>query len=71
MSNIKKALKAIAKQEGTSVAEVKKEIQLAINEAYVTPNSYARCIPSKGDVPTVEEFLEYCVKRIKLLESQK
>ena len=63
MSKTKRVLETIAKREGLSVSALKKEMQAAIDEAYVTPNFNARCIPSKGDIPTVEEFLEYTVQR--------
>ena len=48
------------------IAEVKREMQNAINEAYVIPSFYARCVPAKGNIPTVEEFLEYTTQRVKL-----
>ena len=63
MSTIEPALKILAKREGISVAALKKEIQAAINEAYSTPNLYARQVPSKKDIPTVEEFLEYAARK--------
>jgi len=65
MSKIEKTLKAIARCEGISVVALKKEMQAAINEAYMTPSLHAKLIPSKGDIPTVEEFMEYTVQKIK------
>jgi len=66
MSKIEKTLKVIAKREGISVTALKKEMQAAINEAYVKPNLQARDIQPKGDIPTVEEFLEYAMQKITL-----
>lgn len=57
--------KKIAKQNKTTIAQVKKEMQAAIDEVYVKPTFHANCIPCEGDIPTIDEFIEYCVTRIK------
>ena len=54
----------IAKEDGISVAEVKREMQAAIDSAYKnvekseTEKNAQECITYHGDIPTVEEFVE-------------
>jgi len=60
----RKLIKKVAKAHGVSPEEVKREIQVAIDSVYENPNEAASVIPRKGDVPTIEEFIEYFVKRI-------
>ena len=66
--NMKKLYKKIAKESEVSVADLKKEMQEAINAAYVQPNFYARCIQCENEVPTLDEFIEYVVNRVSVLE---
>ena len=63
--NMKKLYKKIARKNGVSVDQVKRDIQEAIDATYLSPNLYARCIPCKGEKPTPEEFISYVVKRHK------
>ncbi len=63
-TTITKILEKIAKENGTTPENVRQEIQKAINIAFLNPNLCACKIPSKGTVPTVEEFLLYSVNRI-------
>ena len=62
--NITKVYKQIAKKNGISVAEVKREIQEAIKNAYDNPNFYARCIPCTNGTPTPEEFIAFMADKI-------
>ena len=61
----------IAKQYGVSVNEVKEEMQMALNHAYTkTPNdgiteAYQKQVPSRGEIPTPDEFIRYAVNKIK------
>ena len=48
MSNYNKLFKEIAKENKTSVNE--------------NSNPYADSIPCKGEIPTIEEFLDFCIK---------
>jgi len=64
--NMKKIYKAIAKQHSVSVAEVKREMQAAIDETYRNPNWYARCVYSEGDKPTPEEFIAHMARRVRI-----
>ena len=67
MSEMKKIYRSLAKKYGVSVEEVKRDMQEAINAAYVKPTFHAQCVPSKGAVPTVEEFLKYSANRVSVL----
>lgn len=56
--------KKLAKQNGITVKELKSEMQDAINQAYAAPNFFANCVPRKGETPTIDEFVEYTVRRV-------
>ena len=60
-----KIYKDIAKKYGVSVEEVKREMQKAIDAAYLFPNDEAKKVPRKGDAPTIDEFVTYAVDKIK------
>lgn len=70
MSN-RKIYRKIAKENNVSVAEVKTDMQCAINHAYENaPNdritkAYQNKVPRKGTVPTVDEFLAYARSELK------
>lgn len=57
--------KLIAKKYGVTEAEVKEEMEKAIASAYENPNELARRVPCKGEIPTVEEFLDFVVMNLK------
>jgi len=61
----RKIYKAIAKKHGISVEEVKREMQKAVDAAYVFPSAEAESVPRAGEKPTIEEFIDYSVKKIK------
>jgi len=61
----RKIYREIAKKHGISAGEVKKEMQAAIDQAYINPNRRAAEVPRKNAVPTVDEFVDYSVKQIK------
>ncbi len=58
----------IARENGVSVEEVKREIQAAIQEAYRNPSAEAamiQCrIPRAGKLPTPEEVIDYVVSEV-------
>lgn len=64
-----KALTKVALKHGVSVAEVRREIQAALDEGIRNPDpqikEYWNSIPCKGDKPTVDEVISYLVKQIK------
>lgn len=61
--NMKKIYRKIAKDNGISVAEVKKEMQKAINTAYAKPNFYAGCVERQNEIPTPEELITHFSNR--------
>jgi hypothetical protein len=61
----RKVYREIAKKHGVTVAEVKRDMQAAINEAYKNPNHFARNVKSKSDIPTSDEFINHAVRKIK------
>lgn len=69
MSN-RKLYREIAKKHGVSVAEVKRDMQSAINHAYMnnTDLNIAKKqneIEKKGEIPTIDEVLQYAKKNLK------
>jgi len=63
----RKIYREIARKNGVSIEKVKKEMQSAINDSYVNPSFYARCVPRREEVPTVDEFIEYMANRVFVL----
>lgn len=61
--NMRKIYRKIAKKQGVSVAEVKKDMQEAIDMSFLSANLYTRSIPCKGEKPTPSEFISYAAKR--------
>lgn len=61
----KSIIKKIAKANGVSVGEVRREMKFAIEAAYANPNSAALNVPRKDKIPTPEEFILYCTQMIK------
>jgi Sporulation initiation factor Spo0A C terminal. len=63
--------KKIAKEHGVSVEEVKRDMQAAIDYAYIKKNKLERekvlqaSVPCKDKVPEPEDFIRYVVKRMK------
>lgn len=56
-------IRKIAKQNGVSVAEVRRDMQAAIDAAYTNANAVALAVPRKGEVPTPEEFIIHCAEK--------
>jgi len=60
----RKIYREIARKHGVSVDEVRRDIQAAIDEAYIAPNFHARCVYCEGDKPTPEEFIAHIACRV-------
>ena len=60
----RKIYRQIAKKHKTNIGEVKREMQKAVDAAYVFPSAEAENVPRKGEKPTIEEFIDYSVKKI-------
>ena len=54
----------VAEKYGASIPEVNQEIQIAIDITYENPNAALMCVPKKGEVPTPEELIDYCVAEV-------
>lgn len=73
--SMRKIYRKVAREHGVSIAEVKQDMQAAINGAYENPlndgitRSYQNRIPRKNDVPTVEEFIIHTSKEVKKREA--
>ena len=67
--NIQKILERIAMQNGVSVAEVRKDIQEALDYGWNSTDedvkAYWRKIPTKYEKPTLDEVLLYIINSIK------
>ena len=59
-----KIYEKIAEKYGVTEDEIKKDMQEAINSAYIKPNSKAAGISRKGDIPDIDEFVEYVIGQI-------
>lgn len=74
--DLRKIYREVAKQNGVTVEEVKREMQEAIDAAYNSPynnditRAYQDKIPRKGKVPTVDEFILYMADRTKKSEEK-
>ena len=56
--------KEIAEKYGVSVEEVKRDMQEAIDMAYINPTFQAKCLPYKNKSPTTEEFIKHMIDRL-------
>ena len=65
MKNFEKVLAEIAKKNGVTVEEVKRDIQEAIDATYINPNEHAKAMMRDGKPPGVEEFIFATVAKIK------
>lgn len=69
--SMRKIYRKVARKHGVSVKEVKEEMQKALDYAYTnTPDdgiteAYQKQVPSKGEIPTPDEFIKYAAKIIK------
>lgn len=61
----------IAKENGVTVAEVKHDMQEALDHAFKNQpqdgvtKAYQDKVPRKGEVPTPEEFIRYAANEVK------
>ena len=68
MDKIKCSLASVAKQNGVSIDEVKREIQKAIDIGMANPDpkikAFWNSIPRSGERPTPEEVIAYLKNHI-------
>ena len=64
----RRAIREIARSQRVSEAEVRAEMEIAMMAGYNNPDSAVQAewakAPFGNRVPTVEEFLSWCVERI-------
>lgn len=69
--SMRKIYRKVAKKQGVSVKKVKEEMQKALDYAYTnTPDdgvteAYQKQVPSKGEIPTPDEFIRYAANKVK------
>lgn len=69
--NMRNIYRKVAKEHGVTVAEVKREMQAAIDHVYKkidkseSEKIMQESIPSKGGIPTTEEFIKSLAHKIK------
>ncbi len=67
-SKAQKLFEQVALKNGVSVAEVRKEIEIAIDEAMTNPDPAVKKewenFKFKGDKPTPEEFIVHMAKKV-------
>lgn len=69
--SMRQIYRKIAKENGVTPAEVKRDMQAAIDHAYQnTPDdgitvAYQNQVPRKGEIPTAEEFIRFAAQKIK------
>lgn len=74
--SMRKIYRKIARQYGTTAAEVRREIQCVIDDAYRNApddgitKAYQNRVPRKGEIPTPEEFIRYCSQQLRGQKSQ-
>lgn len=66
----RKIYRKIAKKHGVTVAEVKQDMQEAINTAYTDPDrnliniKVQNSVPRKGDIPTPNEMIRFAATEV-------
>ena len=70
--SMRKIYRELAKKHGVSVEEVRKEIQVALADAYTDPlnnneitKAYQNRVPCQGEIPTPEEMVRYLAGKVK------
>lgn len=69
--SMRSTYRKIAKENGITVAEVKQEIQAALNVTYENPPddgvtiAYQNRVPRKDNIPTPDEFIRYAISEIR------
>ncbi len=70
--NMRSIYRKIAKEQGITVEEVKRQMQAAIDDAYLKSNKaegvshFQKSIPYQGQIPTTEEFIASIADKILL-----
>ncbi|BAK98638.1 hypothetical protein OBV_14400 [Oscillibacter valericigenes Sjm18-20] len=73
----RKIYRKLARQHGVTVAEVKQNIQEAINAAYTDPDRNLITIKAqnavlrRGEIPTPDELINYAAAEVRRREKEK
>jgi len=72
---MEKIIEQIARQHGVTPEEVRREMAAALGMAYANPSSEQIAkqqaqVPREGDVPTLEEFIQYAVDELRQPDPQ-
>lgn len=62
--NLDSIYQELAIKYGLSAEQVKSEMQKAIQSAYAEPGIEAARVPRTGDIPTIEELVDYICKQM-------
>lgn len=69
--NMRQICRKVAKEYGVTADEVKREMQLAIDDAYKNVSNdgvtraYQNQVPRKGKIPTSEEVIRFIASKAK------
>ena len=70
--SMRKIYREIARKNGVSVKDVKRDMQAAIAAAYQNPPkdggvtaAYQRQVPRKGEIPTPDELIRYMAGKVR------
>ena len=72
--SMRKIYRKIARENGVTLADVKRDMQEAIDVAYKqapqdgVTQAYQNRVPRKGDIPTVDEFIRHAAKEVRKRE---
>lgn len=68
--SLRKVYRKIARKHGVTPAEIKQDMQAAIDQAYQNTTNdgitgaYQRRVPRKGETPTADEFIKYAARQL-------
>jgi len=72
----RKIYRKLSKKHGVTVAEVKQDMQEAINTVYTDPDrnliniKAQNAVPRKGDIPTPDELIRYAAAEVRKKSSK-
>lgn len=76
--SMRRILRKVARENGVTLAEVRTEIQTAIETAYQNPpvdggviKANQQRVPRKGEIPTPEEFIRYSARQVQQKRGQR
>ena len=58
-------LRKLSKKHGVSVAEIRKDMEAAVDETFKVPNNAELRSDFKGSRPSLEEFIAYAERKVR------